>query len=213
MERPKIYKRKITNDWQKYCPELSKLRMLDIDNRVGPLVIGFYLQIIGDGTIYMPLYKVGNLYSHYSVLPSSLEIEGRSMDMQMHEIYSEQIAQQLIQKAYIPLQVEVTFEDVKNGYERYFKNPNKGTIVEYEDYVCISSWTRKKELFDNALHTVYNELKSWPEERYFVRDGGFKNWMLELEKKASNHEVLEANYRMKFEKYKIEKLPERPFCF
>lgn len=52
MERPKIYKRKITNDWQKYCPELSKLRMLDIDNRVGPLVIGFYLQIIGDGTIY-----------------------------------------------------------------------------------------------------------------------------------------------------------------
>lgn len=28
--------------------------------------------------------------------PSSLEIEGRSMDMQMHEIYSEQIAQQLI---------------------------------------------------------------------------------------------------------------------
>ena len=213
MERPKIYKRKITNDWQKYCPELSKLRMLDIDNRVGPLVIGFYFQIIGDGTIYMPLYKVGNLYSHYSVLPSSLEIEGRSMDMQMHEIYSEQIAQQLIQKAYIPLQGEVTFEDVKNGYERYFKNPNKGTIVEYEDYVYISSWTRKKELFDNALHTVYNELKSWPEERYFVRDGGFKNWMLELEKKASNHEVLEANYRMKFEKYKIEKLPERPFCF
>lgn len=213
MERPKINKRKITNDWQKYCPELSKLRMLDIDNRVGPLVIGFYLQITGDGTIYMPLYKVGNLYSHYSVLPSSLEIEGRSMDMQMHEIYSEQIAQQLIQKAYIPLQGEVTFEDVKNGYERYFKNPNKGTIVEYEDYVYISSWTRKKELFDNALHTVYNELKSWPEERYFVRDGGFKNWMLELEKKASNHEVLEANYRMKFEKYKIEKLPERPFCF
>ena len=93
--------------------------------------------------------------------PSSLEIEGRSMDMQMHEIYSEQIAQQLIQKAYIPLQGEVTFEDVKNGYERYFKNPNKGTIVEYEDYVYISSWTRKKELFDNALHTVYNELKSW----------------------------------------------------
>lgn len=56
------------------------------------------------------------------------------MDMQMHEIYSEQIAQQLIQKAYIPLQGEVTFEDVKNGYERYFKNPNKGTIVEY---ICL----------------------------------------------------------------------------
>lgn len=38
---------------------------------------------------------------------------------------------------------------------------------------------------------------------------GCWNW----KKKASNHEVLEANYRMKFEKYKIEKLPERPFCF
>ena len=58
MGRPKINKTKITNDWQKYCPELRKLRMLDIDNRVGPLVIGFYLQVIGDGTIYMPLYKV-----------------------------------------------------------------------------------------------------------------------------------------------------------
>ena len=57
------------------------------------------------------------------------------MDMQMHEIYSEQIAQQLIQKAYIPLQREVTFEDVKNGYERYFKKPNKGTIVEYAMHI------------------------------------------------------------------------------
>lgn len=47
MERPKINKRKITNDWQKYCPELSELRMLDIDNRVGPLIIGFYLQVLG----------------------------------------------------------------------------------------------------------------------------------------------------------------------
>ena len=65
----------------------------------------------------------------------SIEIEGQSMDMQMHEIYSEQIAQQLIQKAYIPLQGEVTFEDVKNGYERYFKNPNKGTIVEYAMHI------------------------------------------------------------------------------
>ena len=34
MGRPKINKTKITNDWQKYCPELRKLRMLDIDNRV-----------------------------------------------------------------------------------------------------------------------------------------------------------------------------------
>lgn len=209
MERAKIDKRKITNDWQKYCPGLSKLRMLDIDNRVGPLIIGFYLQVLGDGTIYMPLYKVENLYSHYSVLPSNLEIEGRTMDMQTHEIYSEQIAQQLIQKAYIPLQGEVTFEDIKNGYERYFKNPNKGTIVEYEDYVYVSSWTGKKVFFENALHMVYNELKSWPEERYFVRSGGINNWMLELEKKASDHDTLEINYRKKFEKYKIAKLPER----
>lgn len=209
MEQPKINKRKITNDWQKYCPELSELRMLDIDNRVGPLIIGFYLQVLGDGTIYTPLYKVENLYSHYNVLPSSLEIEGRTMDMQTHEIYSEEIAQQLIQEAYIPLQGEVTFEDIKNGYERYFKNPNKGTLVEYEDYVYVSSWTGEKVFYENALHTVYNELKSWPEDRYFVRSGGFKNWMLELEKKASNHEVIEANYRKKFEKYKIAKLPER----
>ena len=95
--------------------------MLDIDNRVGPLVIGFYLQVIGDGTIYMPLYKVENLYSHYSVLPSSLEIEGRTMDMQTHEAYSEQVAQQLIEKAYIPLQGEVTFENIKMGMKDILK--------------------------------------------------------------------------------------------
>ena len=94
MGRPKINKTKITNDWQKYCPELRKLRMLDIDNRVGPLVIGFYLQVIGDGTIYMPLYKVENLYSHYSVLTSSLEIEGRTKDIQTHEAYIYQVAKQ-----------------------------------------------------------------------------------------------------------------------
>ena len=135
------------------------------------------------------------------------------MDMQTHEAYSEQVAQQLIEKAYIPLQGEVTFENIKNGYERYFKNPNKGTIVEYEDYVYISSWTRNKFFFETALNTVYNELKAWPEERYFVQAGGFQNWILALEKKASNHEILEDNYRKKIAKYKIEKLPERPFYF
>lgn len=119
----------------------------------------------------------------------------------------------MIEKAYIPLQGEVTFENIKNGYERYFKNPNKGTIVEYEDYVYISSWTRNKLFFEIALNTVYNELKAWPEERYFVQAGGFQNWILELEKKASNHEILEDNYRKKIAKYKIEKLPERPFYF
>ena len=204
MDRQKIDKRKITNDWQKHCPELSKLRMCDLDNRVGPLIVGFYLQVLGDGTIYTPFYKVENLYSHYEVLPSSLEIEGRTMDMGTHEKYSEQIARQLCQKAYIPLQGDLLFEDIKNGYERYFKNPDKSTLVEYEDYVYVSSWTKKKELFENALHTVYNELKIWPEERYFVKTGGFENWMLQLEERACNHEKLEVNYRKNLKNTKLQ---------
>ena len=197
MGRPKINKTKITNDWQKYCPELRKLRMLDIDNRVGPLVIGFYLQVIGDGTIYMPLYKVENLYSHYSVLPSSLEIEGRTMDMQTHEAYSEQVAQQLIEKAYIPLQGEVTFENIKMGMKDILKIQIREQLWNMRT-MCISVVGQEiNYFFETALNTVYNELKAWPEERYFVQAGGFQNWILELEKKASNHEILEDNYSKK----------------
>ena len=49
----------------------------------------------------------------------------------------------------------------------------------------ISSWTRNKLFFETALNTVYNELKAWPEERYFVQAGGFQNWILELEKRRA----------------------------
>lgn len=213
MNDSKIDRKVIANDWQQYCPELTKLRPLEFDNRVGPLVVGIYLQVIGD-IIYRPVYRVENLYTDCSFLASTLEIEGRSMNMETHKLYSEQIAVQLHEKAYIPLQGEVTFENIKKGYEDYFKKPtNRGSIVEFEDYVFMCSWIRKNELFENALQTVYDELKTWPEERYFSETGGFKNWILELEKRASNYEELEKSYELKYEKYKIKKLLERKFIY
>ena len=100
--------------------------------------------------------KESTLYG-YEKKTSSLEIEGRSMDMEMHEIYSEQIAQQVIPKAYIPLQGEVTFEDVKNGYERYFKNPNKGTIVEYANLLELSEKDAKKEIEEDFNESIQKQ--------------------------------------------------------
>mgnify|MGYP000426485044 CR=1 FL=1 len=107
------------------------------------------------------------------------------MDMQTHEAYSEQVAQQLIEKAYIPLQGEVTFENIKMGMKDILKIQIREQLWNMRTMVYISSWTRNKLFFETALNTVYNELKAWPEERYFVQAGGFQNWILELEKRRA----------------------------
>lgn len=39
-------KKKITDDWQQLFPELKKTKLLEMDNRLGPLITGIYLKVV-----------------------------------------------------------------------------------------------------------------------------------------------------------------------
>ena len=55
-------KRQITNDWQQLFPELKRTRLLEMDNRLGPLITGIYLKVFRN-TYYTPVAYVHNLCS------------------------------------------------------------------------------------------------------------------------------------------------------
>ena len=47
-------KKKITDDWQQLFPELKKTKLLEMDNRLGPLITGIYLKVVRN-TYYLIL--------------------------------------------------------------------------------------------------------------------------------------------------------------
>ena len=53
-------KKKITDDWQQLFPELKKTKLLEMDNRLGPLITGIYLKVVRN-TYYTPGAYVHNL--------------------------------------------------------------------------------------------------------------------------------------------------------
>lgn len=40
-----VTKKQITDDWQLFFPELRKSKLLELDNRLGPLITGIYLKV------------------------------------------------------------------------------------------------------------------------------------------------------------------------
>lgn len=48
-------KTQITNDWKQLFPELKKTRLLELDNRLGPLITGIYLKVVRN-TYYTPVF-------------------------------------------------------------------------------------------------------------------------------------------------------------
>ena len=55
-----VTKKQITNDWEQLFPELKKTRLLEMDNRLGPLITGIYLKVVRN-MYYTPV----QVYSTY----------------------------------------------------------------------------------------------------------------------------------------------------
>ena len=58
-------KKKITDDWQQLFPELKRTKLLEMDNRLGPLITGIYLKVVRN-TYYTPVAYVHNLCRLYA---------------------------------------------------------------------------------------------------------------------------------------------------
>ena len=77
-------KKKITDDWQQLFPELKKTKLLEMDNRLGPLITGIYLKVVRN-TYYTPVAYVHNLCGEYSSITTSLECTSETIALEKHE--------------------------------------------------------------------------------------------------------------------------------
>ncbi|GAE89987.1 hypothetical protein JCM21531_3563 [Acetivibrio straminisolvens JCM 21531] len=113
------------------------------------------------------------------------------------------------EKARIPFSGDVTIESVMKGYEDYFEIPCLAEKIEYEDYALIAGWSGDISKINRALDVVKSSLKSWPEERYFKKFGGFDNWFATLEKRVMDKDMLHSIVETQIAQLKVEKLPVR----
>ena len=77
-------KKEITDDWQQLFPELKKTKLLEMDNRLGPLITGIYLKVVRN-TYYTPVAYVHNLCRDYSSITTSLECTSETIALEKHE--------------------------------------------------------------------------------------------------------------------------------
>lgn len=202
-------KKNITSDWEGTLTSLKRYKNLDIINRVGPLVVGIYLKMGRQNDYYTPIYYVHNLCREFPCLTSTLNIKGKMITPENHNQMHIAEAENLAQRAYIPIEGDLCIDEIIAGYERYFRAPNLTSYMEYEDLALICGWVKDANRIEYVLKLIRKQLKFWPEERYFVEDGGFEKWFGNLEQKVWNSNELSTIVEAELIKHKLMKIPER----
>ena len=116
----------------------------------------------------------------------SMVVEGETVSFDKHKDRYMEIGKKLADKIYIPLEGDLDFEEIAQGYKRNFQWKFKSSFVEYEDLLLLSGWTGRKELVEQNLELVLNELKPYREHRYFSAKGGFDTWFENVKNRAED---------------------------
>ena len=106
-----VTKKQITNDWEQLFPELKKTRLLEMDNRLGPLITGIYLKVVRN-MYYTPVAYVHNLCSEESNIITSLECTSETIELEKHEERYMFSAERLKNKLLIPLKGDVSIDKI-----------------------------------------------------------------------------------------------------
>ena len=128
-------KKKITDDWQQLFPELKKTKLLEMDNRLGPLITGIYLKVVRN-TYYTPVAYVHNLCGEYSSITTSLECTSETIALEKHEERYMFSAERLKNKLLIPLKGDVPLDKIVDGYKLFLNWCVAG--MEKRKYLTIS---------------------------------------------------------------------------
>lgn len=202
-------KKIVTADWERKLKFLKKYKNMYLYNRIGPLIIGVYLKMGRTNTYYTPIYYVHNLCREFPQIMLTMCIEGKMISIKNHNEMYVSVAELLTNQAFIPMGGDLTIDNIISGYERYFRDPDISSFVEYEDLALICGWTKNVDKIEYALDIVHKSLKSWPEERYFSQYGGFENWFSHLEREVWAGDVLNDICEAELLKHKLTKVPER----
>ena len=207
-------KRAITKDWELALKHLKKFKNMHMINTVGPLVVGVYLDMARFNKYYIPKYFVHNLCREFPAFTSTLRVKGKMITVEKHEEMYMREAEFITEQAFIPISGDLKIDKIIAGYERYFTAPNPTAITEYEDLALLCGWFKDHKRIEYVLNIVYNELKSWPEERYFVREyGSFEAWFKNLEERVWKGDELDSIFASELMRHKLTKIPERKILF
>ena len=210
-------KKIITKDWEEALnQQLTRVKRLDFANRIGPLVVGVYLNMASYSSYYMPEYYVHNLCRKFPGMTLTLWIKKGPIAPEEHNDTYIKEAEAIKEEAYIPLGGDLSIDQIISGYESFFEKIASvnypGHFSEYEDLVMVCGWIRVAEKTEYALKRTYNDLKKRPES-FFEREGGFENWFRELEKIAWDGDRLDEIFRQELVKHKLENIQERKILF
>ena len=227
-------KKIVANDWDEAMKPLKRKRGLSWYNRVGPLVVGVYLNMDTCSQNYYPEYSVHNLCREFNCLTATLRVNGGGISPDKHNDRYMEEAKKIREKAYIPIEGDLELDQIIAGYERYFEDIASvnypGNFTEFEDLILICGWSRKKKKIEYALDVVHKILNSnaiwhstlcWKRARYeegqFVEgeyvEGLFDEVFKEWEESAWNGDKLNAIFESELKRHRLEKIPERRIIF
>ena len=202
-------KKKITDDWQQIFPELKKIKLLDLDNRLGPLITGIYLKVVRN-TYYTPVAYVHNLCREYSSITTSLECTSETIALEKHEERYMFSAERLKNKLLIPLKGDVPIDKIIEGYKLFLSNPKRKSFEEYKDIALVCGWYGDKKKLDAILEYVWKNVKEDKNHPFFrFEDRGVEGWFEKIREDSNDYERLHEICEKEIQKHKVGKLPYR----
>ena len=139
-------KKKITDDWQQLFPELKKTKLLEMDNRLGPLITGIYLKVVRN-TYYTPVAYVHNLCGEYSSITTSLECTSETIALEKHEERYMFSAERLKNKLLIPLKGDVPLDKIVDGYKLFLSIQRENRLKNIKIlHWCVAGMEKRKYL-------------------------------------------------------------------
>lgn len=153
-----VTKKQITNDWEQLFPELKKTRLLEMDNRLGPLITGIYLKVVRN-MYYTPVAYVHNLCSEESNIITSLECTSETIELEKHEERYMFSTERLKNKLLIPLKGDVSIDKIIEGYKSFLSNPRRKSFEEYKDIALVCGWYGEKKILDDILEYIWNNVQ------------------------------------------------------
>lgn len=204
-----VTKKQITNDWEQLFPELKKTRLLEMDNRLGPLITGIYLKVVRN-MYYTPVAYVHNLCSEESNIITSLECISETIELEKHEERYMFSAERLKNKLLIPLKGDVSIDKIIEGYKSFLSNPRRKSFEEYKDIALVCGWYGEKKILDDILEYIWNNVQKDKNHPFFRnKDRGVEGWFEKICEDSNDYESLHEICEREIQKHKVEKLPYR----
>ena len=156
-------KKRITEDWHSYFPELGVYSPMHLLKRHGPLLIGICLDQTSSGDIYRPTFHVDCLCKEFPVVTLTLATRLRTLrpgpdfiGVKEHEERVHDAAQRMNDQSLLPLQGSLHLAQVIDAYRKYL-NTDLGQMHApqlFQDMILLYIWSEATGKAQSLLNEV-----------------------------------------------------------